>query len=91
VIDRVESFRCVQKEAQPLDITLDTLKEKLVDLEGVVHAVLSSQEALLGGLDEVRNRWHNEVSHRRGQKAIVSIGNADRAGVRNQTCVLLRN
>ena len=56
VVYRVKCLRSVEKEAEFLDLFLDTFEEELIDLFCVVHTVLTPQETFLGGVDERGNR-----------------------------------
>jgi hypothetical protein len=90
VVDGVEGFGGVQEEHQVGGIFGDTLEKKLIDVDCVIHTILLPKKTLLGGLDEVRERRHEEVGDGGGQDPVISIRNADGAGIRNQAGVFFR-
>ena len=91
VVNRVKGLRGVKEEAETLFVELDSIEEKLVNIADVVHAILAPKKTLLRGFDESSDGRHNQVGHSGGQETVVSVGDANGAGVRDQTSELLRD
>ena len=91
VVDRVEGLRRVEKKAKTLLVKLDTFEEELVYIADVIHTLLAPEETFLRRFDESSNSRHNKVGHSGGQEAVISVGDADGAGVGDQPRRLLRD
>ena len=65
------------------DTLLNPLIEEGVDVEGMITPAPPIEEALLGGVDQGRNRGHHQPSDSGSQQAVVGVGNTYGASVRN--------
>ena len=66
VVNGVEGFSGVKEENKTLRVVFDTLEEVVVDLQGVVHPILTPEEAFLRGIHQGGDSGHNNVGHSGG-------------------------
>lgn len=81
VVDGVEGLGGVEEEEEAGELAGDAGEEEVVDVGGVGGAIATPQETLLRGVEEVDGGGHDGVGNYGGENAIVSVGDADGAGV----------
>jgi hypothetical protein len=90
MIDWVKSFSCVEEEKEASELAFDAGEEEVVDVCGVGGTVAAPEETLLGWVKEVHSGGHDGVGNDGGQNAVVSISDADGAGVGHKVCGFFR-
>lgn len=62
MVDRIKRLGSIEEKKKALGLGNYTFKEELVNISSVVHAIFSPEEALLRGVDDGRDRRHNNAS-----------------------------
>src|SRR5947209_7550783 len=88
MVNGIEGLGGIEQENVPLGVGGNPLIEELVEVLRVGVAVNAGKEAPLGRIEEGGNSRHS-ASHGTSQETVVSVGDADRAGVGDQTGLLL--
>jgi hypothetical protein len=86
----VDGLGCIQQEDEPLGAVSNALVEKAVEALDVGVATDAGQEAPLRRVEEARDGRHDGTSNRTGEDAVVGVGDTDRASVRDQTSLFIR-
>jgi hypothetical protein len=93
VVDGIKGFRRVQKEQKRAELLIGVLHsaiEKLIDSPNVPAPRPARDKALLGVVEDILKVRGDGDHHRLSYKAIVRVGNTNRARVSGQVRALLR-